>query len=201
MLTEQAPPKALPPGWEAMRHAGKEQLDQALAAIADPHGPAGIHLHARDLPALWGMFRERFKFVHAAGGVVTDERGRLLAIHRLGKWDLPKGKVDPGEAVDAAALREVREECGVLHLRIGRPLAETWHTYTHKGRDHLKRTDWFRMRGSSTDELVPQLDEDISAVEWLDREGVQHMREATYPSLRPVIDAWLAEEREGEVGT
>jgi hypothetical protein len=30
---------------------------------------------------------------------------------------------------------------------------------------------------------------------------VQHMREATYPSLRPVIDAWLAEEREGEVGT
>src|SRR5690606_40883318 len=69
-----------------------------------------------------------------SGGVVQDEHGRLLAIRRLGMWDLPKGKVDPGEAIDGAALREVREECGVQQLALVRPIAHTWHTYVREDR-------------------------------------------------------------------
>jgi len=90
---------------------------------------------------LWEWFSARFAFVHAAGGAVTDERGRLLAMYRRNRWDLPKGKLDKGEAVPDAAVREVMEECGLKHVEIvdtiadgsHTPLAVTWHTYDHKG--------------------------------------------------------------------
>ncbi|MDX1657158.1 MAG: NUDIX hydrolase [Candidatus Competibacteraceae bacterium] len=55
--------------------------------------------------------------VEAAGGLVwrSTPRGRELAlIHRpkYDDWSLPKGKLDPGESWQAAALREVIEETG-----------------------------------------------------------------------------------------
>jgi 8-oxo-dGTP diphosphatase len=51
-------------------------------------------------------------------GVAILERGRLLAARRAhppalaGLWELPGGKVEPGEDVDAAAVREIGEELG-----------------------------------------------------------------------------------------
>jgi 8-oxo-dGTP pyrophosphatase MutT (NUDIX family) len=56
--------------------------------------------------------------VRAAGGVVTrptDPSGiEVLVVHRprYDDWSLPKGKVEPGESDQAAALREVEEETG-----------------------------------------------------------------------------------------
>jgi 8-oxo-dGTP diphosphatase len=56
--------------------------------------------------------------VHAAGGVVvkrgTDLRRRVAVIHRpkYQDWSLPKGKLEPGEDYEQAALREVEEETG-----------------------------------------------------------------------------------------
>ena len=62
----------------------------------------------------------------AAGAVITrgDGDGReFLLIHRSYRsdWTFPKGKVDPGEHVLAAAVREVREETGFA-VRLGLPL-------------------------------------------------------------------------------
>ncbi len=56
--------------------------------------------------------------VKAAGGVVRrDGPGgvEILVVHRprYDDWSLPKGKLDPGETFEAAALREVEEETGV----------------------------------------------------------------------------------------
>lgn len=46
-----------------------------------------------------------------AGVVVTDEAGRvLLGLHRSGVWELPGGKVEPGESIESAAVRELSEE-------------------------------------------------------------------------------------------
>jgi len=54
-------------------------------------------------------------------GVALGHRGRVLAARRsypapaAGRWELPGGKVDPGESAEAAAVREIAEElgCGV----------------------------------------------------------------------------------------
>ncbi|MFF5933466.1 NUDIX hydrolase [Streptomyces sp. NPDC012508] len=45
------------------------------------------------------------------GVVVTDGAGRvLLGLHPGGTWELPGGKVDPGESIESAAVRELAEE-------------------------------------------------------------------------------------------
>jgi 8-oxo-dGTP diphosphatase len=67
--------------------------------------------------------------VRAAGGVVWRERdGRIevVLVHRpaYDDWTLPKGKVEPGESDEEAALREVQEEAGV-GCRLGPELAST----------------------------------------------------------------------------
>ena len=56
--------------------------------------------------------------VIAAGGLVTNDKNELLIMFRRGKWDLPKGKLDEGETIEACALREVREETGIEHLEL-----------------------------------------------------------------------------------
>lgn len=50
--------------------------------------------------------------------VITDAHGRVLVMERgtepfRGSWVLPGGYVDPGETVEQACIREVREELGL----------------------------------------------------------------------------------------
>lgn len=188
MIAEAPPDEVIDEGWLIIRIDDEREIDPALKALGGTE-VRGVILFASSGGKLWKTFSAGYKFVQAAGGVVLDERGRLLAIRRLGKWDLPKGKVDKGEMIDAAALREVREECGLEQLKILSPLTESWHTYERKGRQHLKCTNWFLMRGSSKDKLVPQADEDIEEVRWLDAKGMKAMQQDTYPSLLPVLGA------------
>ncbi|MEM8584922.1 MAG: NUDIX domain-containing protein [Bacteroidota bacterium] len=73
-----------------------------------------ITLYYSDLLTMWAEFKSHYKIVEAAGGLVrlagTD---RFLMMERRGYLDLPKGKIDPGETVAEAALREVSEETGL----------------------------------------------------------------------------------------
>jgi 8-oxo-dGTP diphosphatase len=76
--------------------------------------------------------------VRAAGGVVRRE-GRIAVVHRprYDDWSLPKGKLDPGESSEQAALREVREETG-LECELGEELSSTCYR-DRKGRSKLVR--------------------------------------------------------------
>src|SRR4051812_49902900 len=64
--------------------------------------------------------------VKASGGVVwrRGERGvEVVVVHRprYDDWSLPKGKLDPGEGWEQAALREVEEEVGLRCRLRGEP--------------------------------------------------------------------------------
>jgi 8-oxo-dGTP pyrophosphatase MutT (NUDIX family) len=50
----------------------------------------------------------------AAAACIRDEQGRILLVHRSdGLWSVPGGGLDPGERLDQAVVREVREETGL----------------------------------------------------------------------------------------
>src|SRR5688572_26554380 len=56
--------------------------------------------------------KKDFHYIEAAGGYI-QKGDEYLFIHRHGRWDLPKGKLEKGEALQDAAIRECEEECGV----------------------------------------------------------------------------------------
>lgn len=147
-----------------------------------------VELIARDSVSLWEDFSSHFKWVPAAGGLVTNvQQQRQLFIFRRGSWDLPKGKIDAGEDAPTAALREVREETGLQRISLGEALPTTYHTYRdRKNRRVLKPTYWFKME---TEEvvLVPQTEEDIERAEWLAIETVLNSNGPLYGSLRELL--------------
>lgn len=126
----------------------------------------------------------------AGGGIVTNELGELLMIFRRGKWDLPKGKLDKGESIEECALREVEEETGVQNLQLGQLLLVTQHEYFDKWvqADVIKETHWYRMYVAGVPALVPQTEEDITAIEWTKLEEVAIRLNESYETIKQVLE-------------
>ncbi len=60
---------------------------------------------------------------HSAGGVVTNNEGKVLAVSQRGtSWSLAKGHIDAGEDSLVAARREIYEESGIRDLELIREL-------------------------------------------------------------------------------
>jgi 8-oxo-dGTP diphosphatase len=99
--------------------------------------------------------------VHAAGGLVWRRRDgavEIVLVHRpkYDDWSLPKGKLDPGESFEQAAVREVEEETG-LACELGDFLGET--TYRdNKDREKLVRF-WVMEAGHGDFEPDDEVDE------------------------------------------
>ena len=134
------------------------------------------------------IFKSLFKQIDAAGGAVihkTDKK--LLMIFRNGKWDLPKGKIEPDEDIEEAAIREIEEECGVHGLTITKELPATYHTYILKGKRIMKKTFWFQMSYAGTEKAVPQISEGITKVQWLNREETENALKNSYEAIRDIV--------------
>ena len=83
-----------------------------------------------------------------AGGLVFC-KSKLVVLERFNKvWLFPKGHIDPGETAREAAVREVREECG-LTARILVELGETSYFFMEKEKEHFKTVRWFLMESIS----------------------------------------------------
>jgi len=130
--------------------------------------------------------------VIAAGGLVLNKDNQVLFIFRNGVWDLPKGKVEAGEELNLAALREVEEECGLIGHSIDHKLCETNHTYIAKGKGHYKVTHWYLMKHEGTADLVPQLEEGITQVKWVNIKNIDEYLTNTYGSIEDVVQAFKA---------
>jgi len=132
-------------------------------------------------------FASHFMEIPAGGGLVQNREGKYLLIYRRGVWDLPKGKQEPDETIEQCALREVEEETGLTHLRLGDPICTTHHTYKQNGHSILKHTYWFRMYDEAEESLIPQTEEDINEARWVEKESLPELLEGTYPSLVEVF--------------
>lgn len=146
-----------------------------------------VIIYAEDYEKLVEDFKGNYKILEAAGGLVYNETGEVLMIFRRDFWDLPKGKIDPGESKEQAAVREVEEETGLQNIQLGSQLTETYHTYrTKKGKRILKRTYWFRM-DAPNQKLIPQAEEDIEQAIWQDLDTFLATSPVIYKSILEVL--------------
>lgn len=129
----------------------------------------------------------------SAGGVVYKKEGDQTFILLIKprpspdfpkeRYQFPKGLIDTGEKSIEAALREVREETGVV-AKIITKLTDSKIFYTFRGEKIFKIVSYFLMEYEEGD-LVPQKEE-TEEVFWLPLSEVR--AKLTYPSDKKVID-------------
>ncbi len=160
-----------------------------VQAIAKNSDVQHLTFADNEVEKAWLFFVQAFKVVEAAGGIVRNEKNETLLIKRLGKWDLPKGKMEKNETKEQSAVREVVEECSIPEPKIINPLPTTYHYYALRDKHILKPTYWYLMQVAGVPKLAPQTEEGITEVIWANEKQVEQAIKNTYASI-----AWLVQE-------
>ncbi len=121
--------------------------------------------------------------VEAAGGVVLGSQGRVALVHRpkYDDWSLPKGKLDPGESFEQAALREVEEETG-LRARLVRELPSVQY---RDNKDRPKVVRYWLMEVEHDPGFAPN--DEVDELRWVPPD--EALRLLTYDRDRDVLGA------------
>jgi len=148
-----------------------------------------LNVFGEDIYGIWAEFRSLFRIIEAAGGVVNNPDGDTLFIRRLGKWDLPKGKMEKGESREESAVREIEEETGLRDVELVRFINTTFHIYVERNGDKvLKCTHWFEMNFSGEDTSKPQTEEGITEVAWKNTAQIEdEVFPSTFKNIKLII--------------
>lgn len=173
---------------KTLNYDGSHSFDFAIDLLENT-ASQGLNIYYNDVEELWTDFRNYFKNIEAAGGVVINPENKILFIHRLGKWDLPKGKIEKGESKEVAAVREVEEECGIFNLELRDFINSTYHIYTERdGKKILKTTYWFEMFYSGNEMPKPQIEEGINEVGWKDEKEIEsQILPSTFQNIKLIL--------------
>jgi len=169
----------------------RDAILKVLNAFLSEETTNSFQLPGADFPFFLKIAQEELHYIEAAGGFIEKD-GQYLCIHRLGRWDLPKGKLEKKETIEAAAVRECEEECGIGELKITRSLSSTFHIYPYKKGLAIKQSYWFYMDSSWDKPLVAQTEEDIDEVRWFSKEEIiSKVLPDTYFTIHDVISEAL----------
>lgn len=106
---------------------------------------------------------------HSAGGVVIKD-GKILVLRKYyGDWVLPKGKIEPDEATENTATREVCEETGIEASIIKKVGYARYYYFNQKNDKISKRVDYYLMEFEGG-ELIPQKEEGFALAEFVEYE-------------------------------
>ncbi|WP_411032274.1 NUDIX hydrolase [Spongiimicrobium sp. 3-5] len=162
-------------------------INEAITALAKKKLTEAYIYHPNNEEIL-KKFTNNIPLVVAAGGVVTNQKGKVLFIYRNEKWDLPKGKIDKGETIERAAIREVEEETGVTGLHIENFLRTTYHIFKSNGTYKLKEVHWFAMQTAFNGELLGQKNEGIMKVKWKGPKKIKKALENSYTNIKILFE-------------
>lgn len=173
-------------GVKNLNFNNESQFEEALAQLRNsPLKEINIYYH--NLEKIWEKFKSHFDYLEAAGGIVKNKQHEILFIYRLGRWDLPKGKVEKGETKEVAALREVEEECGINNLKLNHLITTTYHIYFQDNLK-LKSTYWYDISYGDNQPLIPQTEEGIGDVKWMKTIDFPLILENTYENIKIVME-------------
>lgn len=148
-----------------------------------------LNVFGNDIDGIWREFQNLFRIIEAAGGVVNNSNGEILFIKRLGKWDLPKGKMEKGESREESAVREIEEETGLKDVELVQFINTTYHIYVERNGDKiLKCTHWFEMNFNGEDTSKPQIEEGITEVAWKNTSQIEdEVFPGTFKNIKLII--------------
>jgi len=173
-------------GYEFFDGASLRSFMQALQYLDRP-GTKGAIVEDISADSLLSQLHAMYQSIDAAGGVVFNEDNAILMIFRRGKWDLAKGKLDKGETLETCAVREVSEETGLEHLELEEKLCDTYHIYAQNNEQLMKRTAWYKMKGTVADKLKPQKEENILEARWVSEKELPPLAAKSYEAIRDVL--------------
>jgi ADP-ribose pyrophosphatase YjhB (NUDIX family) len=178
------------PGFQMADH--RKDLTEIIREFEQPGDAGDVIFQTDSIKKSLEYFLQEYTLIEAGGGWVKNPAGESLFIFRLGKWDLPKGKMEKNESPAECAVREVKEECGVKKLMVTSSLPPTFHTYRHKGKRLLKKTHWFEMLCHDWKSMKPQEEENISEVRWMTTKEINNTAlKSTYRSIADLITETL----------
>lgn len=136
----------------------------------------------------------------AAGGVVYRKARRaegppggdagaggyrfLMILDAYGHWCLPKGGIEPGETPVAAALREIREETGIVGS-VQDALPPVRYQFFDRGQEVRKTVHYFLVRALNDNLRIQR--EEIRDAAWLSFD--EALARCSYENLRPTLEA------------
>jgi 8-oxo-dGTP pyrophosphatase MutT (NUDIX family) len=134
-----------------------------------------------------GSTRLKVATAVSAGGVLTrasDQNHQVVLVGRgaQGTWGLPKGTPDAGESIEETAIREVREETGVIPS-IVEPIGEIHYTFIARDTRYRKTVHFFLMSEIGGDTSLH--DQEYDLVEWIDIDSAIEM--LSYPNEAEVV--------------
>ena len=169
----------------------KKSLLQYIDTLEKNSRIKEIIVHAPNVEKLWRDFLSLYELIEAAGGLVDSGNGEVFFIYRRGHWDIPKGKLDPGETLEQAAIREVFEETKLSPLDLKGFLGVSYHCYRNKkGTRMLKKSSWFVME-TPTREYELEKSEGITDGEWLKPTDFLRTKDKIYASIVDVVHAYM----------
>ena len=154
--------------------------------------PQVVSLRNRSQKELMKGLKKELSYEKAAGGFLRNEEGYLL-IKRNGMWDLPKGKLDPGEKWKKAARREVEEETGIKG-KIENKLLDTWHIFKRNEKICLKKTRWYSMVQKGKEIPIPQESEGITELGFFPKSEAKALLESSYENIKLVWNEYFQSE-------
>ena len=169
----------------------EEDIMDVIKQINGKCTEKGYQYQCTDPYEAFSFLQNTLPTIQAAGGIVWNSERELLMIFRRGKWDLPKGKMEAGESIETAALREVEEESGIGKLRLIEKFDTTYHIYPEREKWLLKQTHWYEMISQDKGKTVPQISEGITEVSWIPRNQIPEKAKNTYASMRELINRVL----------
>ncbi len=120
----------------------------------------------------------------SAGGIVFNNKGQVLVTqHSQNKhWSFPKGLIDPGQTSEQAALREVREEGGVVAEIIDK-VGYSKYVYTLNGEKIFKVVTYYLMKYISGD--IKDHDWEVSDIGWFVPDDA--LKQLTFPHDKDLL--------------
>ena len=177
-------------GFEIIKRPNAKSL-KALLPLFHNKMEANYLFQVKDVFEFFKKISDSFTSIEAAGGIVQNTKKEVLFIQRLGKWDLPKGKIEKGENPQVAAEREITEETGVKNLNLTEAICKTYHIYFAFEKWYLKTTYWFHFTTSGKQKLFAQAEENITEVKWIPTIDVKKPMANTYQNIKDVIATYF----------